>query len=136
MTHLFPRQVKNGVYDLSRTCPKDFVRPRESVWNHIFVNHGYNSNDENKTRFPEEWTEEYIKYAVMESVTNPDYTELKGENRKFCYKKVGNQLLRVWLQKRRNTCGRFMVNRVHPVTEQQKEIIWGQIESMKKHTSS
>ena len=64
----------------------------------------------------------------------PDLVIPGGGERQTLYKIVEDEIIRVWLQKTRNTGGRFTVHTAHPVVPQQKEKLWQQIRNAKPHT--
>lgn len=101
---------------------------------HVFENHGPDATVPGKTHFPKEWDEKKIKWAVEETVVAPDLVIPGGGERQTLYKIVEDEIIRVWLQKTRNTGGRFTVHTAHPVVPQQKEKLWQQIRNAKPHT--
>lgn len=120
MNHLYPDKVSGGVYDLSAEWPDDVIRPYASVWEHIFDGHGPGTRVQGKTHFPDDWSEEKVKYAVKETVAAPDIVEVKDDRRKYYYKEVDGQVIRVWLQIFRSSKNRYVINTAHPITDQQR----------------
>lgn len=136
MNHLYPDELTSGVHELSAPWPTDVIQPRAKTWDHVFTNHGPDATVPGKTHFPQGWDEKKIKWAVEETVVAPDIVIPGGEQRRTLYKIVEDEIIRVWLQKTRNTGGRFSVHTAHPVVPQQKEKLWQQIRNAKPHTGN
>lgn len=134
MNHMFPDELTSGVFELSAEWPAEVIQPRAKTWDHVFENHGPDATVPGKTHFPKEWDEKKIKWAVEEAVVAPDLVIPGGGERQTLYKIVEDEIVRVWLQKTRNTGGRFTVHTAHPVVPQQKEKLWQQIRNAKPHT--
>lgn len=134
MNHMFPDELTSGVFELSAEWPAEVIQPRAKTWDHVFENHGPDATVPGKTHFPKEWDEKKIKWAVEETVVAPDLVIPAGRERQTLYKIVEDEIVRVWLQKTRNTGGRFTVHTAHPVVPQQKEKLWQQIRNAKPHT--
>lgn len=134
MRHLHPGQYTNGIRTLSQKWPDDIIRPSGSVWNHILTNHAPGSSVENKTRFPDTWDEEYIKWAVKETVVNPDLPpKMSGDSaRQKRVKIIEDQIIRVWLQKHRSSDKRYKVWTAYPLTEQERSKLWPIIQESKQ----
>ena len=47
---------------------------------------------------------------------------MKDGNREDRYRMVGEEIIRVWLQKKRNTRGRYMINTAFPTVGEEKEM--------------
>jgi hypothetical protein len=125
MRSLYPEDLRDGHYDLTAEWPDEVIYPYQSVWKHIFEGHGPNATLPNKTRFPENWSEKKIKYAVLETIADPEFVRTTADGlRESRYRMVDDQYIRAWLQKRRNTRGRFMVNTAHVTTDEEKERLW------------
>ncbi|WP_179855846.1 VG15 protein [Bifidobacterium bohemicum] len=72
MRQLYPEEIKDGFYPLTNPWPFDeVVFPRQSVWDHVLGNHAPSSTVPGKTRFPDDWSDEKIKWAVKETVVDP-----------------------------------------------------------------
>lgn len=129
LRQMYPEDVKDGFYPLTQPWPFDeVIFPRKAVWEHIFGNHSPNSRVPGKTHFPEEWSDEKIRWAVKETVADADYTYTSnGGHKEQRYKLIDGQIIRVWLQKRHSTHGRYMINTAHPITEQQRRELWPKI---------
>lgn len=134
MNHMFPDELTSGVFESSAEWPAEVIQPRAKTWDHVFANHGPDATVPGKTHFPKEWDEKKIKWAVEETVVAPDLVIPGGRERQTLYKIVEDEIIRVWLQKTRNTGGRFTVHTAHPVVPQQKEKLWQQIRNAKPHT--
>lgn len=135
MRELYPEDLRDGRYTLSAPWPDEVIRPSAQVWRHILDNHAPNATVPGKTHFPDSWSQKMIKHAVMESVADPDLTRTTKDGlRENRYRMVYDQLIRVWLQKRRSTHGRFMINTAHMTTDQEREALWQRTSRPRPHT--
>lgn len=135
MNHLYPDRVSGGVYELTGEWPDDVIRPSARVWDHVFSGHGPGTRVPNKTHFPDEWPEDKVKWAVKETIVSPDLAVTAADgNREQRYKIIEDTIIRVWLQKRRSTKGRWMVNTSHPMADEAKEQLWQRIRNAKPPT--
>lgn len=141
MNHLYPDRLRGGVYELSRPWPDEVVHLYGEKWEHIIRGHAARyakdapDEDRGNTRFPDDWDDEYIKWAVKETVVNPDYVKLQGTERKSYYRIIDDDvMIRVWLQITKETNGRFKIHTAYPVTPQQRERIWQSIKQSQKPT--
>ena len=76
-----------------------------------------------KTAFPSSWSEKRVRHEVLETVAAPDLVRsMKDGNREDRYRMVGEEIIRVWLQKKRNTRGRYMINTAFPTVGEEKEM--------------
>jgi hypothetical protein len=136
LRRLYPEETKDGLYELSKPWPDDVIQPRKTNWNHIMENHGPGTRVNNKTHFPDEWSEKRVQYAVKEAVANPDYeSAAKDGARDYRYLDIDGQIIRVWLQKKRSTHGRYAVHTAYPLTEQERGRIWQQMRKRQQHTA-
>lgn len=134
MRRLHPEQLKDGVHETSGPWPKDVIYPYAGVWEHVFDGHGPGTRIEGKTHFPDDWSAEKVRWAVMEAVAAPDYVKTAGANRENRYKMVDDVLIRVWLQKKRGNDQRFRIHTGHPTTQQEREMLWPLISRQLKPT--
>ena len=134
MRRMYPDDLKDGVRELTKAWPDDVVYPYAESWDHIFEGHGPGTRVEGKTHFPDDWDEEKVKWAVMETVADPDCVKPAGENRQTRYKIVEDELIRVWLQKKRGKEKRFRIHTGHPTTIQERERLWHLIGSYQQPT--
>ena len=141
MNHLYPDKLRGWVYELSRPWPDEVIHLYGEKWDHII--RGYAARyakdapdeDRSNTRFPEDWDDEYIKWAVKETVADPDYVKSQGAERKSYYKTIDDDvMIRVWLQITKETKGRFKICTAYPVAPQQRERIWQSIRQSRKPT--
>lgn len=116
-----PRAVSDGVLETSRPWPDDVVRPNEQIWKHIFDGHKAGANVPNKTHFPQEWDDEKIKWAVMETICAPDDISNSSDGMiQHRRKLIESEYIEVYLKKRRKTKGRLGVESAYPMTEHQR----------------
>lgn len=135
MRALYPEGVRDGHYTMSKPWPDEVIQPYRQVWEHILGNHGPGTDVPGKTAFPSSWSEKRVRYEVMETVASPDLVKsMKDGNREERYRLVDEEIIRVWLQKKRNTHGRFMINTAFPTMGKEKERAWRLIK--KQHRPS
>ncbi len=76
-----------------------------------------------KTAFPFSGSEKRVRHEVLKTVAAPDLVKsMKDGNREEMYRLVGEKIIRVWLQKKRDTRGRCMINRAFPTVGRGKEM--------------
>ena len=115
----------NGHYTLSKPWPDEVIQPYQQVWGHILGNHGPGTFVPGKTAFPFSGSEKRVRHEVLETVAAPDLVRsMKNGNREDRYKLVGEEIIRVWLEKKENTRGRCMINTAFPTVAREKEIAW------------
>lgn len=125
MRTLYPEGVRDGRYTLSKPWPDEVIQPYRQVWEHILGNHGPGTFVPGKTAFPSSWSEKRVRHEVMETVAAPDLVRsMKDGNREERYRLVGEEIIRVWLRKKRNTRGRYMINTAFPTVGREKEMAW------------
>jgi hypothetical protein len=124
MRRLYPDALRDGLYEISGEWPEDVVRPYARVWEHILGNHSPDSKIDGKTRFPDAWSEKKIKWAVMQTVTDPQRTREYDANREKRDRIVDGQIIRVWLQKTHATQRRYTVWTAYPISEQERARLW------------
>lgn len=129
MKRLYPEEVNDGIYELPSEWPDDVIRPYARVWEHVLGNHSPDSKVDGKTRFPADWSDKKIKWAVMQAVIDPDKTREYDANRQKCDRIVEDQIIRVWLQKTRATHGRYAIWTAYPITGQEREKLWATMQT-------
>lgn len=129
MRRLYPDDVRDGLYELSGVWPDEVIRPYARVWEHILANHSPTSQVTGKTRFPEGWSDKKIKWAVMQTIADPDRSREYGTNRQKCDRIIEDQIVRVWLQKTRTTQGRYTVWTAYPITGQERGKLWATMQT-------
>ena len=137
MRKLYPNQYTDSTStkkSISLRLPPDVLEPTEQEWEHIIVNHRWDSTVPNKTRFADDWDDDRIKTAVLETIIAPDIVVEAGSNRKQLYKIVDEEVIRVWLQKTKRTHGKYKLHTAHRVLGQEKERRWAQIVLQRKST--
>lgn len=122
LRRIYHDDVKDGVLETSKPWPDDVIQISGKVWSHIFDGHGPSTRIPKKTHFPDEWSEEEVKWAVRETICNPDEepsTSPDGvlQRRRKEYK---GEIIEVYLKIRRNTHGKFAVQSAYPITGQER----------------
>lgn len=122
LRRIYHDDVKDGVLETSKPWPDDVIQISGKVWSHIFDGHGPSTRIPKKTHFPDEWSEEEVKWAVRETICNPDKepsTSPDGvlQRRRKEYK---GEIIEVYLKIRRNTHGKFAVQSAYPITGQER----------------
>ena len=113
----------NGRCTLSKPWPDEVIQPYRQVWEHILGNHRPGTSVPSKTAFPSSWSEKRVRHEVLETVAAPDLVRsMKDGNREERYRLVGEEIIRVWLRKKRNTRGRYMINTAFPTVGEEKEM--------------
>ncbi|MBW3081976.1 hypothetical protein [Bifidobacterium phasiani] len=122
MNHLYPDEVRGGVYELSAPWPDDVIRPYKRIWRHILDGHGPGTRVRGKTHFPDDWTEEKVKWAVRETICAPDTEPMTAPDGRIQRRRklIDGQMIEVYLKIRRNTHGMFGVESAYPITEQER----------------
>lgn len=135
LNHLYSDEVRQGVWDLSAPWSEEVIRPYAKEWKHVFDGHGPGTRVTGKSHFPDDWPEAKVKWAVYETICAPDIVDAATDgNREYRYKIIEDMVIRVWLQKRRNTKGRFMVNTAYPMMADGKDLIWNRIKDARTPT--
>lgn len=125
-----PRKLKDGVYTLSKPWPEDTRRVTDKVWHHIIYGedngkggHSAQATNPYKSHFPETWDEAFIKYAVQETVVNPDFESIFGIDNEFkiVRKLIDGIIIEVRLNRRRK---RWKVNTAYPPFNQMNGESW------------
>ena len=92
-----PCKLKDGVYELSKPWPEGTRLVTDKVWHHIIYGedngkggHAASATNKKKNHFPESWDEAFIKYAVLETIANPD---IEIVNERFAEKKFVRKVI-------------------------------------------
>ena len=122
LRRIYHDDVKDGVLETSKPWPDDVIQISGKVWSHIFDGHGPSTRIPKKTHFPDEWSEEEVKWAVRVTICNPGEepsTSPDGvlQRRRKEYK---GEIIEVYLKIRRNTHGKFAVQSAYPITGQER----------------
>lgn len=110
MNHLFPDELSGGVYDLSAEWPDDVRHISGRIWTHILEGdpngkggHASWSKNPGKTKFPDDWDEKKIKWAIKEVIVAPDETrDGTRPNTREAWKTVDGILIRVRMNRKKN----------------------------------
>ncbi|MBF9667172.1 EndoU domain-containing protein [Bifidobacterium dentium] len=122
LRRIYHDDVKDGVLETSKPWPDDVIQISGKVWSHIFDGHGPSTRIPKKTHFPDEWSEEEVKWAVRETICNPDEepsTSPDGVLQRR-HKEYKGEIIEVYLKIRRNTHGKFAVQSAYPITGQER----------------
>ena len=133
MRRLNPGELTDGVMETTQPWPEDVVTPYAQVWDHIFSGHGPGTRVPKKTHFPDDWDEQKVKWAVKEAIAASDYSSATKDGAcEYRYKIIEDVIVRVWLQKRRTSHGRWTVRTAYPLNENERQRLWQMIQSLRR----
>lgn len=118
LRHMYPDQLKDGIYTLSKPWPKNVYHVTDRVWQHIIDGdpngkggHAPWATNPGKTHFPADWTRNKIKYSVNETIVNPDKVKQPRPDKRILRKLLDGVVTHVEMTKRKNG---WRINTAYP----------------------
>jgi hypothetical protein len=122
MRRLYPDDLRDGVLETTKPWPDDVTQISGKVWSHILIGeengkggHASWAKNPGKTHFPNTWSEQKIKWAIKETVANPDAEPTDFGNRQNRDKTIENVHIRVKLSITKHG---YRVRYAYPIEEE------------------